>query len=414
MPESYRPGRLASVAAAAFAAGLLAGPGGVYAAGLSCAGLPAAGAVTSNPISCTVKCSAGGKLSDAIGLKPHTSSSLTITVSGICVESNDHVPGGITIQGPASGATLQAPGTTTDPVLGISGGATLSNLTITGGLNALRVHPLGNVTGNNLVIEKASNADVLIDHGSLTLNTSTIENSGTDGIDVNWGGAVFLNGGTVRNNAQVGVNANFDGSADIFGGAVLQSNGLTGAQATQGGALLISAAAITKNGFGAGGEGGINIGTGGHALVEGNTTTVSSNSVRGMGVFDGGAAHLQNGAAVASNSGDGIDLSQGGFVKVRLGAIVRGNTGNGIDVQSGNVTVGDNAGPAIIESNKGDGLFMRTNSVANFGNAGTKITGNGSWGIFCTGSPASPLLYGAPIGTVSGNKAGQIHCNTSP
>ena len=410
MAERSRFGIVGAVSAIA----LLAAAGEAHAAGLSCPGLPAPGAVTSNLLACTVDCTAGGKLSAAIALKPRTTSSLTITIKGTCVESNDHVPSGITIVGASSSATLQAPSKTTDPVLGIGGGVTINNLTISGGLNALRVRSTAGVTGNALVIEKAANADVLISHGSLTLNNSTIEHSANNGIEVDWGGAVFLNGGFVQNNAQTGVNANFDGSADIFGGAVLQNNGLAGAAAGQGGALLISAATVTKNGFGAGGEGGINVGTGGHALVEGNTTTVSSNSVRGIGVFDGGSLLVELGAIVSSKSGEGIHLSQGGFVKVKTGGIIRSNAGHGIDVQSGNVTVGDTGGPAFIENNKGDGLFMRTNSVANFGNAGTKITGNTGWGIFCVGAPANPLIYSGPVGTVSGNTAGQIHCNTSP
>jgi hypothetical protein len=333
--------------------------------------LPAAGAVSSNPISCTVNCAGGGKLASAVALKPFTTSRLTITIKGTCVESVDNLPGGVTLQGASSTAGLQAPKSTTDPVLGISGsGVTLSSLTISHGVNALRVRGDGAATGNALVVEKASNANVLVNRGSLTLNNSTIEGSAGDGIDVEWGGFVHLNGGTVQNNANIGVNANFDGGADIEGAAVL--------------------------------------------VVEGVGTKVSANSVRGIGAVDGGSLLVQNGATVASNAGDGIRLSQGGFAKVKTKAIVRANTRNGIDVQSGNVTVGDSFGPAFIENNKGDGLSMRTNSVANFGNAGTKITGNGAWGIFCAGPPANPLLYGAPIGTVTGNAVGRIHCNTSP
>jgi hypothetical protein len=398
--------------------GAAAGPAGAVSppAGVTCTtSLPAAGGVTSNPLSCTVNCAGGGKLASAVALKPFTTSGLTITVKGTCVESVDHVPGGITIQGASSTAGLQAPKSTTDPVLGIGGsGVTLSNLTISGGVNALRLRSGAAVTGNDLMVEGASNANVLVNHGSLTLNTSTIEKSANNGINVAWGGVVFLNGGIVQQNKMAGINADDDGSADVFGGAILENNGLVGAAAAHGGAVAITAGTVTKNGFGAGGQGGVNVGTGGHVVVTGVGAKVLANSVRGIGVFDGGSLIVQDRATVASNAGDGIHLSQGGFVKVKTGAMVLSNTGKGIDVQSGNVTVGDSFGPAFVENNKGDGLFMRTNSVANFGNAGTKITGNGGWGIFCAGPPANPLRYGAPIGTVTGNTAGQIHCNTSP
>jgi hypothetical protein len=143
-------GRRLGVVVAALSAALLAGAGEVQAAGLSCTGLPAVGAVTSNPISCTVTCPSG-TVASAVALKPRTTSRLTITIKGICVESVDDLPGGITLQGASSSATLQAPSSSTDPVLGISGtGVDLDKLTITGGVNALRGHSGSAFTGTNL------------------------------------------------------------------------------------------------------------------------------------------------------------------------------------------------------------------------------------------------------------------------
>ena len=71
-------------------------------------------------------------------------------------------------------------------------------------------------------------------------------------------------------------------------------------------------------------------------------------------------------------------------------------------------------GAVTIQSNKGNGLFMRTNSTARIANAGNQITGNTGWGILCAGPPANPLLYGGFLGSVFGNKAGQIQCKTPP
>ena len=224
-------------------------------------------------------------------------------------------------------------------MLGIGGtGVEIDDLIISGGVNALRGRAGSAFTGNNLVVEKASNANVLLNHSVVTLNTSTIQNSANDGIDAFWGSSVFLNGGTVQKNAALGVHAQFDGSADIHGGALLQNNGIAGAQATHGGVVNLISGSVTKSAFAAGGQGGVAVGTGGHLFVDG-TATVSGNSVRGIGVF-GGTAGLQDGAVVASNAGDGILLNPG-HAKLRSGTIVRGNAGNGIDVESGAVTVGD-------------------------------------------------------------------------
>jgi hypothetical protein len=42
-------------------------------------------------------------------MRPRTTSTLTVTINGTCVESVDHVPSGVTLQAGSSGATLQAP-----------------------------------------------------------------------------------------------------------------------------------------------------------------------------------------------------------------------------------------------------------------------------------------------------------------
>lgn len=243
----------------------LALPGAPCAAGLSCTGLPAAGAVTSNPISCAVNCTAGGTVASAVALKPRTTNRLTITISGTCVASTDDVPGGITLQGASSSATLLAPKATTDPVLGISGtGVILSTLTISGGVNALRGRSGSAFTGTNLVIEGASNADVLLKHAVVTLNTSTIQNSAADGIDGDWG-----SGGVVQGNSGYGANFSRGASLDVFGGALLQKNGVAGAQAGDGATVFISGGTVKNNATASGGVSGLLTGHGGHLRLIG-------------------------------------------------------------------------------------------------------------------------------------------------
>src|SRR5271167_2577691 len=162
---------------------LIVGEGELRAQALSCRGLsvePFLNLVASNPITCTVNCAAGGTIASAVAMKPQTTNTLTILINGTCVESVDQVPSGVTLQASA-GAILQAPSSSTDPVLGISGtDVAVNNLTISGGVNAVRGHSGAAFTGNNLLIEGASNADVLLDHAVVTLNTSTIQNSAGD------------------------------------------------------------------------------------------------------------------------------------------------------------------------------------------------------------------------------------------
>ena len=405
------------IGAVALLAGLL-GAGEARAQGLICPTVPPA-IPTFNPISCTVNCAQGGTIGSALSLRVRSTNTFTITINGTCVESVDHVPSGVTLQAGMSGATLQAPNSSTDPVLGISGtGVTLTGLTISGGVNALRGRSGSAFTGNNLLIEGASNADVLLNHAVVTLNTSTIQNSASDGIDAEYGSTVFLNGGTVQGNAVTGVNAVYDGSADVFGGAVVQNNGSQGVGGGYGGTVLISDGSVTNNGFGVGGCCGMDSGTGGHLVVEGSSSIVSNNNFNGILVDDGGTLLVDNGAMINNNLGNGIVLIQGAFAKVKRGASVNGNAANGIYAQTGTVTIGDNTGPGVtVQNNKGNGLLVRTNSLAIFDNAGNQITGNTGWGVLCIGTSSNPLLYeplGTP-GTVSPNGLGPMSgCNVAP
>jgi len=196
----------AKIAALALLGAWFAGPDDGLAqspAGLSCQkGPPPEGHVTSNPIACIVNCARGGTVASALALAPRTTAGLTITIKGTCVEAVNQVSGNVTLQGASSGDGLQAPGASSNPVLGISGaGVTLDNLTLSGGVNALLVRSGATATGNNLVIEGSSSRNVLA-NGVITLNSSTIEDSSGDGIDALSGGVVFLNGGTVRNNSR--------------------------------------------------------------------------------------------------------------------------------------------------------------------------------------------------------------------
>ena len=284
--------RLAVAAFAAAAATLIAGDSradfdlgqGIVLA--PSAQIPQPPGVTSDPITLTVYCGAGGTVAQAVSFKPLTTSRLTITISGTCTEAVDNVPGGVTLQAASSGDGLQAPSASTDPVLGISGtGVTLNGLTISGGVTGLRGRSGSAFTGNNLVIQGTSNTNVLMNHAVATLNNPTIQNSANDGIEAYWGSTVFLDGGMVQSNAHDGIEGYYDASVEVFGGAVLQNNGADGAVAANGG--LVSDGIVKNNAAGTGGTAGLQAGTGGHILVSGSNTVVTGNAVTGILVIRG-------------------------------------------------------------------------------------------------------------------------------
>jgi hypothetical protein len=378
--------------------------------------IPVPPGVTSDPIEVTVNCSSGGTVTQALALKYLTTNRLTITINGTCTEAIDTGLSGYTLQGGSSGGALQAPSSSTNPVLGISGQhVTLTNLTISGGVNTVIGRHGGQFSGNNLVIQGGSNSDLQLNGATADLAGSTFQNSGNDGIEAYWGATLFLNGGTVQQNAGIGINAGYASRVDVFGGAVLQSNGFAGGQAFDGAAIYVSDATITKNatGSGFGPAGGLEAGTGGHVRVSGSNTSVVSNTLDGVAVYRGGSAAIDNAATIANNSQNGVKIYSGGAGFVRAGSVIKGNGANGIYLESGEMTIGDGSGPATIQGNGQNGIFLRTNSVATFNNSGNQIINNTSWGILCTGSPSVPLIFGT-VGTVSGNGSGQIACNSSP
>ena len=406
------------IAALAFLVAWFAGLGGAHAQlpgtqlpnGLTCQKVPPDGHVTSNPITCTVSCTQGGKLASALTLAPRTTAGLTITINGTCVEAVDQVPGNATLQGASSGDGLQAPAASSNPVLGISGaGVVLDNLTISGGAIALWVHSGASAVGTNLEIEGSSIRNVFA-NGVLTLNSSTIENSNADGIDAFSGGIVFLNGGTVRNNTR-GVSVGSGSYLDALGGAIISDN-TGGHGALVNGSLVVVAATIEGNS-----PDGVHPFNGGTALIAGGGV-VRSNARDGVRVA-GGSVEVDG--AVSNNAGNGITILNSGTAIIDDGGVVMSNEGNGVLVEDGTVQVGSGGvtggAAGIIQSNGANGIYLKTNSVGYFNDPGNQIVSNSGWGILCDGTPANPLIaigLAGKIGTVSGNGTGQISCNIAP
>ena len=371
-------------------------------AGLTCQKpLPPEGHVTSNPIACTVSCANGGTVASALALAPRTTAGLTITIKGTCIEAVDQVPGNVTLQGALSGDGLQAPQTSGNPVLGISGaGVTLNNLTISGGVTALLVRSGATAAGNNLMIEGSSGRNVMA-NGVITLNSSSIENSSGHGIDALSGGIVFLNGGTVRSNSR-GFQIGSASYVAVDAGAVISGSTATGAVVSSGGALTLRSGTIENNS-----PDGININNGGIATLLGGLAVVSSNARDGVRVFGGSARTL--GGVISNNGGHGISVFNSGTAVLDTSTLVASNAANGVLIEDGTVNVGNPDGGATIQSNGVNGIYLKTNSVGFFNNAGNKIVNNSGWGILCDGPQANPLIAIGPagtIGTVSGQRGG--------
>ena len=97
---------------------------------------------------------------------------MTITINGTCTEAVDDLGySRITFQGGPSGGTIEAPNSSTNPVVNISGQhITLKNLTISGGVVGLQANHGAQFDAMNLVIKGGSSDDLAL----FGANASTI------------------------------------------------------------------------------------------------------------------------------------------------------------------------------------------------------------------------------------------------
>src|SRR6516164_1700864 len=177
-----------------------------------------------------------------------------------------------------------------------------------------------------------------------------------------------------------------------------------------GGSLTVLAATIEGNS-----NTGILVFGEGYAFIA-SPGVVRSNARDGMQVYGGSTRVF--GGIISNNARYGISVFNSGTAILDNGDLVTANAMDGVFVEDGTVGVGDGDGGATIQANPANGIYLKTNSVGVFNNNGNQIVSNGGWGILCDGPPANPLIAIGPaantIGTVSGNGAGQIACNTAP
>lgn len=123
-------------------------------------------------------------------------------------------------------------------------------------------------------------------------------------------------------------------------------------------------------------------------------------------------AHLDGGTVVSGNS-SGVSATFG--ARLSLGIATIESNGTGIVARGGStVNIADEA---VIQNNTGDGLSLHDTSIVGLqGDAVAQIVNNGGWGVNCSAPPATAQIAArsaARLGTVSGNKSGQINCPTS-
>jgi hypothetical protein len=342
----------------------------------SVAGPPGSGA---GPMSLTVDCSAGRTLNAALA-EAASATTVMIRFTGVCRENVTIRRDDVTIGGWSSADVLEAPDPNL-PVLTVAGGrrVILGMMTIRGGSTGVNLVRGAGFRAVGLVVSGARTGMIVGEASLALLETSAVEDSGSMGVDVNTGGQVWLSQSAVRRSTMHGVTMNGGGTLTLTGSTVEQ-NGWSGIYARDGDAVNMTGSRVANN------------------LGSGISLHQASLFARG-------------GNAIADNG----DIGIGSFgARIQVGATVIERNRMGIAATGGtSVLIDDNA---IIQNNQLEGLnVLDTSVVGTQAGNGIRITGNGSWGIYCQASPAVAQIsgWGGPSlnGThVFGNAGGQINC----
>ncbi len=275
-----------------------------------------------------VDCDAGESLQAAINAAAPTAAPVTITVTGTCNENvgireNKHR---LTLDGQGI-ATINGPNATTATV-GVQGaGIIIRGFTITGGRNGVLLQ------------------------GTASIDTNTIQNTGSNGISVNQGGSARIVNNIIQNNpntgivvsenssARIGFRNNFD---TVASPNTIQNNGEHGIIVTRSSTAGIVGNTISNNGLAAGSDGII--------VTRASQADISSNTIDGNG-GDGIFLNLNSVVNLGEDMGTTIfDLPNSTTVGLENGNFgIRCVTGGAAHGRQG--TLNGTSGPASFAGN---------------------------------------------------------------
>jgi hypothetical protein len=313
----------------------------------------------------TVDCDRGKKIATALALgdfrKP-----LVINVKGACREFVTVTRANVTLRGDPA-AEIVAPDNEHDLLTVTADGATIENLTLTGGLTGLAAEHTPAFVARNCVIQDSSSTGVRVRAGDARLNACTVQRSGGIGVSVTRGGSVVLSGGSqVLDSARAGISATRNSIVNLVGSTVMRS----GAQ-------------------------GILLGEGSQGSIT-NGSTISENAGNGIDVAMS-QANVTGGNTIRDNGGWGIG-GHGSPITIDDNTIA-GNTGDGVMGYIGSTLV---LHGNVIRSNQMSGVACVGNCLVQIG--GASIDNNVSSGI--TLAWGAKLILEQPVTDVDGNQAG--------
>lgn len=281
--------------------------------------LPLSGTAATKTTAVSVDCSKNQSITSAIE-KGDYGKPLLVRIQGTCTESvaiaRDHV----TLEGdPDTGATIEAPDSSSDVVSISANGVTLENLTLVGGNNGvLNDHGL-RLRINNCAIQDPSSDGILSWGGELGLHYSTVQRAGRDGMRIEEGGKGLVRNSEIVNNTVDGIIVRQNATIAVYASKIMGNDG--------------SGVVLDESSHGDFGENEISHNQYNGILIQGGSTgfvdnsTIANNEWVGVVAYLGATMNLagnevtQNGSGVVGNAHSTVQI---------VGSRINQNTVDGI------------------------------------------------------------------------------------
>ncbi|MCM2312861.1 MAG: right-handed parallel beta-helix repeat-containing protein [Steroidobacteraceae bacterium] len=318
----------------------------------------------------TVDCSRGQKIANALRQgdfrKP-----LVVVVRGTC---NEHVSisrDDVTLRGrPGSGATVNGPDSGTDTIVILKDTVNIEDLTVTGGLNGIRLQGPFYAGVKNVLVRNTASNGIIVRAGDLAVENGTVEHAGGSGM-------VLARGASAR----------------IFGNSHFRHSHFTGIYAQDNSTFIVNGGTVNDN------EGhGINVDYGSHGTI--NNVEVFNNATGIM--VSASHAIVGGGNNIHDNRAYGV-VAQAGAVLGVNGTTVRHNGQVGVLGYLGTTVV--MSGNEITDNGE-SGVVCLNDCTLQI--SGGRMTGNAHHGISV--QRGSTLILLEPETDASGNNWVDLWC----
>jgi parallel beta-helix repeat protein len=366
-----------------------------------------AAALPTSTLTVTANCGQGQTISDTLK-QGAAGQPLMVVVQGTCNENLVVDRDDVTLQGdPSVGGAVNGPDAGVDAIIVTGRRVTITGLTVTGGKNAIRAVAASAMTVQNSTIQNSGrNGIVFFQGASGTVDNCTVQANPRDGISIEAASATIINS-SITGNSRVGVLVTDGGSArigvsnlNVAAGNTISGNGSNGIHLSIGAGAFIEANTISGNGT----DPAAPLGRFGIGVFNATGDVIGSNAITGNashGIFARSASLLFGDPNFGIPTANTI-TGNGSLVTPSAGIV--GVLGTSFEIR--NATISGNNGFGVVLSGRSS-AEVSGNTIQN--NTGTPpFSGDGIRLVF--GSALFIVAPPAAANTVTGNVAFGLNC----